>query len=310
MLADARQEITYYDAIVSHTKELIQLQELKESGVDVCRYIPTGIACWDEAGGTQRGVLTITAGGSGEGKSVVKLHLARAAAQAGFSVLLMDFEDPMAKTVERTLAGITGLDSKRIGRLQLSDMEQRQVKEAAKSCKEWGKLITFHEHLDSVPEIMSIIERSEHDLVIIDYAQILPDVKGEERERMLSNFAKFIAADAKAKNRGMRLFSQIKPAVEERGHKRFDWSRKKDISGFCPVGISDIAWSSAFGQLAKVVELLWRPGRCAVKLGVAGQEGCPDRDDELWVVLAKVSFGEEGRLVLHWDGETSTIRDT
>ena len=298
---------TYYDAIQEHVQELLDLQLLKESGADIGLFIPTGTPEWDAAGGTERGVLTITAGGSGEGKSVVKLHLARAAAQAGYTVLLMDFEDPKAKTTERTLAGITGLDSRRIGRLNLTATERRQVTVAAKTV-DWAKRITFFDQLDSVPQIMRIITESEHDLVIIDYAQILPDVKGEERERMLSNFAKFIAADAKAKNRGMRLFSQIKPQVEERGHSRFDWSKKKDISGFCPVGISDIAWSSAFGQLAKVVELLWRPGRWAIKLGVAGQEGIPARDDVLMVILAKVSFGEEGKLMLAWDGETSTIR--
>lgn len=274
-------------------------------------YIPTNLRRWDANGGVTRGVLTVLGGVDGQGKSFVKKHLATSAAKHKLNVAMIDFEDPEAKTMDREIANLCRIDSRKLGLVSFEDRDLDRIFASLEEVRKWGDRIQYHTGLVGPEEIMVALEAMEPkpDLVLLDYAQALPE--GEQGlERTIAQLAWWANVYAQRYNCGFVVFSQVKPEISNRGHAAF-WAAKKrdpdswDVSGFIPgPGTQDLAWSSAFGQRARAVGYIVRPGYYEIQLGKPGAV-----DNRLCIRWAKVTFGNSGLLELGFDGPTGRIYD-
>jgi hypothetical protein len=127
-------------------------------------------------------------------------------------------------------------------------------------------------------------------------------------ERTIADFAWKANELAQRKNCAIVVFSQIIREVEQRGYRIYERAKFRDpdaidVSGFCPGGLSDIAWAKSLGERAKELAYIWRPGRIARKLGAKVA------DNRLRIIFGKVNFGDEKDLNFEFDGPTATIRD-
>jgi replicative DNA helicase len=299
---------TLADALAERLKEIKSGLEAKQRGEAVHPSIPTGLRSWDRNGGILRGILTVLGAATGEGKSIVKLQLARGAAQSGHRVLCLDFEDPAEKTADRAFSQVTGINNRLLGLLDVDDFDIRRLEAAAEEILTWADKVEYHTGLIGVTEALKRMEAFDGDLILVDYAQAFPEESGMNMERTIAHFAWEANALAQRKNCAVVVFSQIVREVEERGYRIYERSKyrdpdKIDVSGFCPGGLSDISWAKSLGERAKELGYLWRENRVARKLGANV------KDNRMRVVWGKVNFGEEKDMVFEFDGATATIKD-
>lgn len=295
----------------SINERLVEIQDAhrrKQLGEVVTPYVSTGLKTWDAEGGLLRGILTVIGAATGEGKSIVKLQLARAAAKDLNRVLMIDFEDPIAKTADRAFSQITGIDNKKIGLYKLEDKHVQQLIGASKEAGEWASSIRHMQGLLSVSVCLEAMAESDADLILVDYAQAFPEDDDKTMERTIADFALQANRLAQSKNCAIVVFSQLVREVEQRGYRAFERTRFRnpdsfDVSGFCPSGLTDIAWAKALGERCKELDYLWRPGRVAQRLGAKVE------DNRMRIIRAKANFGSEFDLVFSFDGPTATVGD-
>lgn len=299
--------ITYADVVRDRVAQIVEQRAMVARGEDPRAVIPTGLHEFDKRAGIERSILTAIGAATGEGKSIFKLHIAMAAAMLGYKVLLLDFEDPCERTADRTLSTLTNIDNARILGLDLSDVEMKQIHTAAKNIYEWGNNIEYHQGLITTHEAWSIIECSDADLKQIDYAQAFPEEDNKTLERTIADFAWKVNKDAQEKCSANLIYSQIKPAVEERGWRMYERAKNRDpdgpvfIEGFRPFGASDLSWSTALGQRAKGLGYLFRPNRYRRRLG----ENV--KDDVMELIWPKKNFGKEGRVMVGFSGAKAKL---
>lgn len=274
-------------------------------------YIPTNLRRWDANGGVTRGVLTVLGGVDGQGKSFVKKHLATSAAKHGLKVADVTFEDPEAKTMDREIASLCRIDSRKLGLATFNPDDLDRIFSSLTEVKKWGDLIQCYYGLVGPEELIEALESMDPkpDLVLVDYAQAFPE--GDDGlERTIAKFAWWANVYAQRYNCGFVVFSQVKPEISNRGHAAYYAAKKRDpescdISGFYPgPGTQDLAWSSAFGQRARCVGYIVRPGFYEIQLGKEGAV-----DNRLDIRFAKVTFGNNGIIEFGFDGPTGRIFD-
>lgn len=300
----------YADRVAQHEEFMVRKVEGTLRPEDL--YIPTNLRRWDANGGVTRGVLTVLGGVDGQGKSFVKKHLATSAAKAGLRVAMIDFEDPEAKTMDREISAHTRIDSRKLGLIQYKMEDLDRIFASLDEVRKWGQNIQYHTGLIDADEIMAALQAMDPkpDLVLLDYAQALPETENTTLERTIAHMAWNANVYAQTYNCGFVVFSQVKPEISNRGHAAF-WAAKKrdpeswEISGFYPgPGTQDLAWSSAFGQRARCVGYIVRPGYYEIQLGKPGAV-----DNRLDIRFAKVTFGNAGMVELGFDGPTGRIYD-
>ena len=299
---------TLADSINTRLASIKDALERKRNGEVVTPYISTGLRSWDANGGILRGILTVIGAATGEGKSIVKLQLARGAAKDLNTVCMIDFEDPYEKTVDRALSHETGLDNKAIGMYEVGDSQFGQLEAAVRDMRTWGERVQHHTGLVSTARCFQLMEESGADIILVDYAQAFPEDDDKSMERTIAAFAWKANELAQRKNCAVVVFSQIVRAVEERGYRIFERAKFRDpeaidVSGFAPGGLSDISWAKSLGERAKELAYIWRPNRIARKLGAKVQ------DNKLRIIFGKVNFGDEKDLTFMFDGPTATISD-
>lgn len=298
---------TYDEVVRARVAEIEKHRAMKARGEDPMVTIPTGLRDFDEFAGIERGICTAIGAATGEGKSIFKLHLATHAAKNGYTVLLLDFEDPAGRTVDRSLSTLTSIDNRKIKQLELSDLEMKQIMVAAKDAYEWGKNIEYHQGLMSTAEALDILINSDADLKQIDYAQAFPEAEDKSLERTISEFTWEVNKDAQNQNSANLIYSQIKSSIEERGMRIYERAKNKDpdgpvcVDGFRPFGPSDLAWSTALGQRAKGLGYLFRPNRYRRRLGELV------KDNRMELIWPKMNFGREGSIVVGFDMERAKL---
>jgi replicative DNA helicase len=280
----------------------------KARGEAVHPSVPTGLRTWDKNGGLIRGILTVLGAATGEGKSIVKLQLARGAAQSGHRVLCLDFEDPTGKTIDRAFSGVTGINNRLLGLLDIDEFDLKRLDAAAEEIRTWANRVEHQAGLVSVSTALERMRAFEGDLILVDYAQAFPEDAGTTMERTIAKFAWEANALAQKKNCAVVVFSQIIREVEDRGYRIYEAAKRRepdriDVSGFCPGGLSDISWAKSLGERSKELGYIWREGRIARKLGANV------KDNRMRIIWGKVNFGEEKDMVFEFDGPTATIRD-
>jgi len=270
--------------------------------------VPTGLQTWDRNGGILRGILTVIGAATGEGKSIVKLQLARGAATSGHRVLCLDFEDPTGKTADRAFSQTTGINNRLLGLLDVDEFDLARLDSAVEEIRPWASKVSHQAGLIPVPDALERMREFDGDLILLDYAQAFPEDTGATMERTIARFAWEANKLAQDKNCAVVVFSQVTREVEERGYRIYERGKyrdpdKIDVSGFCPGGLSDISWAKSLGERAKELGYIWRENRIARKLGASV------KDNKMRIVWGKVNFGEEKDMVFEFDGATATIRD-
>ena len=271
-------------------------------------FIPTGLKELDKRGGIKRGVLSLFGAATGEGKSMLKLHLMTAAAKAGHDVLVIDLEDPPERTADRTLSTATAINNARLMSLDITDKEQEQLSVATEAACEWAERIEVAEGLSTAEEAMSTINDSTAALVLIDYLQGFPEGT-DSLERTIAGLCWEANQWAQKRKAAVVAFSQVTAEVEKRGlriqegGKRRDPAAPPDVSGFRPFGSSDLAWCSAAGQRCKELAFLFRPGRYRKRFGEDA------KDDVLELCFPKRNWGTEGAIRIGFDGAQARLYD-
>lgn len=299
---------TLADHLDERLKEIKRGLDAKKRGEPIYPSVPTGLRAWDRNGGVLRGILTVIGAATGEGKSIVKLQLARGAAQAGFRVLCLDFEDPTNKTSDRAFSQVTGINNRLLGLLDIEEFDVLRLDAAVEEIRPWASRVEHKAGLIPVADALRTMREFSGDLILLDYAQAFPEDTGVTMERTIARFAWEANKLAQEKNCAVVVFSQIIREVEERGYRIYERSKFKepdriDVSGFCPGGLSDISWAKSLGERAKELGYIWREGRIARKLGANV------KDNRMRIIWGKVNFGEEKDMVFEFDGPTATIRD-
>lgn len=287
-------------------------QRLQEQASGTPRFITTGIRKWDEHGGLKRRILTLIGLASGEGKSVIALHLARAAAKAGHGVLLVSLEDPAQDTADRVLAGESGIDSQDIS-LHRTKGREDKIDAAAARASKWAGMILFEEGKFDADELLAIVQSALDEgvgLVVIDYLQALIDRPGKtSKESELAYFTERMQTLAMKYDVAAVVMAQVDlQKVEAKGEARYEAARARqpdrhDVSGYRPgPGIAIISWCQRAAHNAKAVWFGFRPARWLKKHGQMAPE-------TMELHAGKANFGKEGKIVLGFDPTTSTLSD-
>ena len=251
---------TLGDHLRQRYKEHAEAVEARGRGEKPKLFLGTGIRSWDANGGLERGIVTLIAAPTGEGKSAMMLHLTRTVAEAGKKVLVLSFEDPPGKTCDRVLAYTSGSPGHVLGRMDYDASLLPRLLAAAKENIGWADRVQFEAGLATADEAIKLVQEAEADLIVVDYAQAFPDGKNETRERMLNRIGWELSKIAGGPTRpAVVLFSQVRRDVAERGKSVYDRTGK--IDGYRPgPGVSDIGWAESLGQTAKCVIYLFGGG--------------------------------------------------
>lgn len=295
----------YSEWIRRRHRELTKQVAAKERGEDPRVVIPTGLKELDKFGGIKRGIFTLIGGATGQGKDIVAQHLMEAAAQRGYTAEVWSMEDPVDRTVDRTLSKLTSINNAKIYALDVDAKAQAKIKLAVAETEDWADNIEFHEGLRDADEVMEGLKASEADLRIVNYLQAFPG----ELERTIAEFCWAAQKVAQEDGCAVVAMSQVNTAkVEERGLRILENSLRRDpdkpnVRGFQPWGASDLAWCQAAGQRAKDLRFIWRPNY------YLRQAGVQVKDDRMEITGTKNSFGSEGKVVVGFDGKTARLFD-
>jgi len=291
-------------------EELRDKKAAKDRGEDPRAIIPVGLKEYDRRAGVKRGIMTLIAANSGEGKDLWAAQLFSGAAKLGYTAEVISMEDPVGLTVNRSFAVETNINSARMINLDIDEKELGKIALAAAEIEEWGELIEFHNDSMTAKEALEVMRASEADLRIVNYVQAFPPDKGKTLEETIRDFCWELNQIAKDTGCATVAFSQVNPVkVEERGQERLARSRFKnqdappDIEGFRPYGVSDLAWCTSAGIRAKDLQFLFRPGRYLKR------EGRNVEDDRMEITRPKNNFGAEGKIVVGVDLKTARFFD-
>lgn len=289
--------------LAARADEVARGAAARASGEEVRTHTPTGLPEFDETfGGLELGVLTLVVGHTGDGKSVLIKHLAKAAALAGVASLVYFVEDPKRRTADRFLAEDTGIAAHDLGRLKVTEQEVEDVRLAAGRAA-WARHVAVSFGPVTPDRILADAERHRTiggkpvGLVAVDYAQALAHEGG--MEETCANTARALNVLATEREISTVFGSQVVTEVLRRGRARWD-RQPGDVSGYLP-GLGDAMWSRRMEQYAKAILVPFRPNRWRRELG----EEAPDNIMELHV--PKASFGPSGFVTLGWDGARSRI---
>ena len=264
---------------------MVQVEARVEGSRNGITGIPTGFTDLDKlTAGWQRGDLNVIAARPAAGKTAFALHLARAAATAGHSVVVFSLEMQGERLGDRWLvAAAEDVDASHLRRGQLGTSELRQVREA--SCQlsqlpirvEDSPVISM-DHVRSVARMLK--SKGGCDMVIVDYLQLC-DMKSDQnnrnREQEVAQATRKAKLMAKELDVPVLLLSQLNRMSEGRPD--------------CRPLLSDLRESGAIEQDADMVMLLYRPALHGLKT----EHKSKYPSDGLGVVIvAKHRNGETG----------------
>jgi replicative DNA helicase len=249
--------------------------------------ILTGLEEFDEqVGGFFPGELSILAARPGEGKTSLALQIASHSAERGRVVYFATLEMAAAELALKRLCGVAGVSNQRVRSGRIGPGDQRKISDAVAQVG----LANFHLHdwpSIRVHDIERAARRLHADLVIVDYLQIVtPLDKKSQRYEQVGG----ISSDLKKLSRRLnvpviaccQLGRQV--ATDKSGAPKLHHLRE----------------SGNIEQDADMVMLLWRPD--------GGVETSTGGRADAGLEIAKNRKGIRTRLVLDWDGDTTTFR--
>ncbi len=228
-----------------------RIEQLQKTGKSVTG-VPSGFKDLDElTAGFQRSELIIVAARPSMGKTAFCLNVAaHAAIEEEVGVALFSLEMSKESLVQRLLASEAWVDTQKIRRGGLRDLDFTNLAKAA------GRLHSCPMWIDDTPALTLLEMRSkarrlkaqnEIGLVIVDYLQLMrsPE-KAENRVQEISEISRSLKSLARELETPVVALSQLSRATEQRGGDRR------------PI-LSDLRESGAIEQDADLVLFIHRP---------------------------------------------------
>mgnify|MGYP006921325578 CR=1 FL=1 len=307
---------TFLEILKARHKAIKSERKAIAAGEDPRAIIPTGLHEFDKRAGHKRKILHLYGAATGEGKSIWKLHLMRVAAQQGYRVFVLDFEDPEERTADREFSNATGINNAKMMAGDLTDKEVMQIGLAVAEAEGWADNITMALGVRTAEEALDLLNEQEADLVLIDYLSALPHGK-HGRERAISDFCWGVTKYCQEHNAAGIAFAQLVSEVSERGMRFYEMQKKSSqyrnddskalpyIDGFRGFDNNDLAWCKDAGKTAKELGFMFRPGRYYKRL----DPKTPVKDDRMEFNFPKRNFSSEGRITVGFDGKTAKLYD-
>lgn len=196
-------------------------------GERTARYIPTGFEQFDGVNkGLPRGGLTIIAGPTGGGKSLMALSMARAQALAGCKVCLVSLEMNEFELMERRFSSVTGIPLSCLKESSTLTLQEKEL--AIKAFQNYrDQLVNVGGSEDykckmnnlNIEELLYGLKPFAYDVIIIDYLGLLKGIDGDDQWRKLSEAARFGKIFAEDNNMNVIALAQLSKEGEIRYSK-------------------------------------------------------------------------------------------
>lgn len=170
----------------------------------------------EEAKGRERGSLTVWGGASSDGKTIVGMQSALAAANAGYRVAIFSLEMTEEELMYRLLAMQTGIEKQKIEQGDLDMVEEGEIRKACHTIAQLP-ITTYHDPEYTPAEIRGEQMKERYDLIVIDYLQRFPFTDWKEIPAMARQF-KNIALSTHC---AIDVLSQINAAQVNPGQNPF-----------------------------------------------------------------------------------------
>ncbi|MDZ7418808.1 MAG: replicative DNA helicase [candidate division KSB1 bacterium] len=242
--------------------------------------LPTGLAKLNElTGGWREGQYIVVGARPSTGKTALAWFWAQEAAASGFPALFVSLEMTSEELIERLLARVSRIDSRKLQTGMLGGAELERLKEAVSLAHAWPLWIADEPMLRLSP-LRSRVHRAVRDhgirLLVIDYLQLLrPDREQENEVQNLRAVSAGLKALAKDLKLSLIVCSQLSRLPEQRADQK--------------PRLSDLRESGAIEQDADVVVLLW------------AKESNPT---VLELIVAKHRNGPKGQISVYYDRAT------
>ena len=249
--------------------------------------IKTGFENVDKfSGGLTRGEITIIGGRPGHGKSTMMLNLLSNILASKRKVLLFNRELTNVEVLKKLLALESGRLSYAMIRQGMYDMEQLQELDRVRDyiAKKYSPdKFRMYDKLRDFPSSATEIKKFKPDVIFDDYIQLItPTGKEEQRRLQLERIVNDYKWIAKEYNCVVILASQLNRSLETRGNPTPQ--------------LSDLAESGAIEQVAENVFFVYYPYKVSAKAK-------PEDKHKLFLVAAKVRYGETGAIQMAYDGD-------
>jgi replicative DNA helicase len=249
--------------------------------------VKTGFENIDKfAGGLTRGEITIIGGRPGHGKSTMLLNLLSNILEGKQKVLLFNRELTNVEVLKKLLALESGRLSYAMIRQGMYDVDQLQELDRVRnfiSKKYSPNKFRMYDQIRDFPASATEIKKFKPDVIIDDYIQLItPTGKEEQRRLQLERIVNDYKWIAKEYNCVVILASQLNRSLETRGNPKPQ--------------LSDLAESGAIEQVAENVFFVYYPYKVSAKAK-------PEDKHKLFLVAAKVRYGETGAIQMAYDGD-------
>ena len=251
--------------------------------------IHTGFENMDKfAGGLTRGEITIIGGRPGHGKSTMLLNLLSNILAEKRKVILFNRELTNVEVLKKLLALESGRLSYSMIRQGIYDTKQLQELDRIRDyiAKKYDpKHFRMYDQIRDFPTAATEIKKFKPDVIIDDYIQlILPSGKEDQRRLQIERIINDYKWIAKEYGSVVILASQLNRSLETRGNPRPQ--------------LSDLAESGSIEQVAENVFFVYYPYKIDQK---------PEGKHQLYLVAAKVRYGETGVIPMAYDGDKCKI---
>lgn len=277
-----------------------QVEKRAATGRNGITGIPTGFTDLDKlTAGWQNGDGYIISARPSVGKTAFALHVARAAARAGYHVVVYSLEMQGERLGDRWLLAATeNVDPLHLKNGQLNPSELRQVHEAS------AELASLPIHVDDHPvtsmdrvrsSARLLQSKGQCDMVILDYLQLCnmkSDQKNRNREQEVAQASRKAKLLAKELNIPVLILSQLRREADGRPDHRPE--------------LSDLRESGAIEQDADMVMMLYRPAMCGKttdKKSTLPTEGLGI------VIVAKHRNGDTGEVYFRHNPSMTKLED-
>jgi replicative DNA helicase len=262
------------------------LKTIEKAGAGELIGISIGILKFDrKVGRLQPGWLFIIAGRTGNGKTILAVHIAVNAAKSGHGVAFVSAEMSAEELAQRMLSTATGVENRNLRRGIITDKDATKLAHAAgelSSLPLWF-LDSDRSWTGIKSKIRSLkIREPKLALVILDYVGLIKGSNFRERYREVGE----ISAEAKSLAMELKvlviLVSQLNREADDR-----------------PPRLSDLRESGNLEQDADLVGLLFQPSKF----------DSSQPQDLVYLNLAKNRHGATGAIELRFKEETVSFSD-
>lgn len=239
--------------------------------------IPTGFADIDAllGGGIEHGSIFVVAARPGVGKTALAVNLAVQAVEAGKTALFVTLEEPPEKIYTRFMQRFWNETREQVRR-HAHDLRISEFKCIATAANVNRILSAIHENL-------------QHDLIIVDYYQLITEDTGETHTQQLELISNSLKRFALEYRKPIVLCAQLNRSIETDQRNR-------------EPELSDLRGCGALEQDASVVSFLWDENAKDTRSKADTLKGkVRPKDKNLFWILRKNRNGALGKVALDFD---------